>query len=106
RLLSGRMDNTFTSYKMDDRSYVSYIKREIHNRVARARFSAHKTGQIDIIVSELTSNIIKHAGGGELLVRISANEGSPVVELISIDNGPGMTDTARMLKDGVSTTYT
>lgn len=100
------MDNTFTSYKMEDRSYVSYIKREIHNRVTRARFGAHKIGQIDIIVSEMTSNIIKHAGGGELLVRVRTDDDSPVVEVISIDNGPGMTDTTRMLRDGVSTTRT
>ena len=64
------MDNAFTSYRMEERSYVSYIKREIHQQVARTRFSETQAGEIDIIVSELSSNIIKHAGSGELLFRV------------------------------------
>jgi anti-sigma regulatory factor (Ser/Thr protein kinase) len=101
------MANTFTSYKMEERSYVSYIKREIHNRVARARFAAHQGAQIDIIVSELASNIIKHAERGELLVRVEDHGAlSSTFEIISIDNGPGMADTTSMLKDGTSTTRT
>jgi anti-sigma regulatory factor (Ser/Thr protein kinase) len=101
------MDKSFTSYQIEERSYVSYIKREIHGQVARAKFNESKVGEIDIIVSEITSNLIKHAGKGELLFRILENGESDLqFEIISIDGGPGMTDTARMMKDGVSTTNT
>lgn len=101
------MANTFTSYKMEERSYVSYVKREIHNQVVRAHFSERQVGEIDIIVSELTSNLIKHAGQGELLVRVQdLDEATSRIEVVSIDNGPGIADTARMQKDGVSTTHT
>ena len=101
------MDKAFTSYRMEERSYVSYIKREIHQQVARAKFSETQAGEIDIIVSELSSNIIKHAGSGELLFRVGdEDEASSIFEIISIDNGPGIADTMRMLKDGVSTTRT
>ncbi|HEY9488685.1 MAG TPA: anti-sigma regulatory factor, partial [Chryseosolibacter sp.] len=64
------MDNTFTSYKIEERSYASYIKREIHNHVVRAHFPETLIAEIDIIVSELSTNIIKHAGSGELLFRV------------------------------------
>ena len=101
------MDNTFTSYKIEERSYASYIKREIHNHVVRAHFPETLIAEIDIIVSELSTNIIKHAGSGELLFRVqNTNDRAPVFEIVSIDNGPGIADTVRMLRDGVSTTHT
>lgn len=101
------MANTFTCYKMEERSYVSYIKREIHNWVARAHFTTQQAAKIDIVVAELASNVIKHAERGELLVRVqNVDESSSTFEIVSIDNGPGMADTASMSKDGMSTTRT
>ena len=101
------MARSFTSYRVEERSYVSYIKREIHNQVQRCKFSQIQAGKIDIIVSEMASNIIKHAGSGELLFRVDEfDELCSTFEIISIDNGPGIADTARMMRDGVSTTHT
>jgi anti-sigma regulatory factor (Ser/Thr protein kinase) len=100
------MGNAFTSHLIEDRSYVSYIKREIHSAAVRAKFSETKVGEIDIVVSEITSNLVKHAGSGELLYRIATTGTIPTLELISIDSGPGMADTAKMIKDGESTTQT
>ena len=101
------MDKAFVSYRMEERSFVSYIKREIHNQILRSEFTRTKAAEIDIIVSEITSNVIKHAGSGELLYRIEdVDNPSAKFEIISIDNGPGIADTARMMRDGVSTTHT
>jgi anti-sigma regulatory factor (Ser/Thr protein kinase) len=101
------MDKGFTSYRIEERSYVSYVKRDIHQQVARARFSEGQAGEIDIIVSEMASNIVKHAGSGELLFRLQdEDDKSSTLEIVSIDNGPGIADTVRMLRDGVSTTQT
>lgn len=100
------MDNHFTSYKIADRSYVAFVKREIHNKILQSHFSKVKMGQIDIVVSEMTSNLIKHPGQGELLYRLNDSKEGSVFEIISIDNGPGMNDVQRMMKDGVSTTNT
>lgn len=101
------MDKSFSSYHIEERSFVAYIKREIHNQVARSKFDETTAGKIDIIVSEITSNLVKHAGGGELLYRIlDVDENDSVFEILSIDKGPGIADTARMMKDGVSTTST
>jgi anti-sigma regulatory factor (Ser/Thr protein kinase) len=100
------MDNIlFTSYSIEDRSYVSFVKREIHNLV-KAEFSEKRTGEIDIVVSELASNIVKHARTGELLYRLSKENDEPLFEILSVDNGPGIEDVAHSMKDGVSTTNT
>jgi anti-sigma regulatory factor (Ser/Thr protein kinase) len=100
------MDNPFISYTIDDRSFVSFLKREIHNGVTAAQFTHKQVAEIDIIVSEITSNVVKHGGGGEVLFRINPALECDSFEIFCFDNGPGINDTARMLKDGISTTHT
>ncbi|MCW3075800.1 MAG: hypothetical protein JWO32_409 [Bacteroidetes bacterium] len=100
------MDNVlFKSYKVEERSYVSFIKREIHNLII-TDFKPKRTAEIDIVISEVTSNLIKHAGAGELLYRLSEEDEQPVFEIICIDKGPGIKDLKHAMKDGVSTSKT
>ena len=99
-------NNIFTSYIVEDRTYVSFVKREIHRNLSQSNFTKNRIAEIDIIVSELTSNVIKHAGGGEILYRICDHDGASTLELITIDHGPGMIDVQKMMKDGTSTTNT
>lgn len=96
---------THISFRADDRSYFSVLKKEIHSRVTEAGYSSKKVGEIDIIVSEMTSNLFKHAVDGEILFGLFDEE-DEYIEIISIDNGPGMVDPAKMVQDGVSTTNT
>ena len=85
------MDNfLFANYQIDDRSYLSFIKREIHNTLIAASFLPARIGEIDIVVSELTSNIIKHATAGELLYRMGVDDGNKFIEIMTLDNGPEM----------------
>ena len=101
------MGKSFSNYHIEERSIVSYIKREIHLETSRAGFGERKVAEIDLIVSEMTSNVIKHAGGGEVLYRIIRDPNNdPLFEILCIDKGPGMSDPARMMKDGVSTAGT
>lgn len=100
------MGKSFITYRIEDRSFVSYIKREIHLEVTRAHFAEKQVAAIDIIVSELTSNLIKHAGSGELLYRITGSEKGAAFEVLCIDKGPGMSDPEKMMVDGVSTSGT
>jgi anti-sigma regulatory factor (Ser/Thr protein kinase) len=101
------MDKPFTSYRVEERSFVSYLKREIHSEVSHARFSETRAGEIDIIVSELCSNLIKHVGNGEVLYRVfDVGEHDSRFEILCIDKGPGMMDVPRMMKDGMSTANT
>ena len=100
------VDATHVSYRADDRSYFSILKKEIHNRASEANFSLRKIGEIDIIVSEMTSNLNKHAADGEILLGHVKDDFQEYLEIISIDNGPGMSDPTKMLADGFSTTST
>lgn len=100
------MDNVFSSYKIDDRSYVAFIKREIHNLVTNAGFSQHRAAEVDIVVSELASNLIKYAEAGEFLYRLVETEGNKELQLYCFDNGIGIDNVERIVNDGFSTSNT
>jgi anti-sigma regulatory factor (Ser/Thr protein kinase) len=92
--------------KANDRSYFAILKKEVHSLAVAGGFSARKAGEIDIIVAEMVTNLVKHAGGGDLLVKLVEEDGIQGLEILSIDNGIGMTDVSRMVADGVSTKNT
>jgi anti-sigma regulatory factor (Ser/Thr protein kinase) len=66
-------------------------------------FDETERGKVAIIVTEAATNLLKHAGGGELIV--SGLERGPRggLELLALDRGPGMHDVGRCLSDGYST---
>lgn len=100
------VSRTHIAFKAEDRSYFAILKKEIHALAVEAGFSEKKLGEIDIIVAEVVSNLVKHAGGGQVLVKLIEEKEFQGIELISLDNGPGMTDVTRMVADGVSTKNT
>ena len=56
-----------------------------------------------IVATELTSNIIKHVGQGEIVVQTFDDADGTGVELLALDSGPGMADVSRSMEDGYST---
>lgn len=100
------VDATHTSFAASDRSYFSLIKKQIHRMAAEGGINPVRVNELDLIVAEMTSNLFKYSDDGEILVGVFANSGSPYIELISIDNGPGMINPAKMMQDGMSTTNT
>lgn len=100
------VNSIHVAFKADDRSYFAILKKDIHALAVSAGFNPGKVGEIDIVVAEIVSNLVKHAGGGQLLIKLVEQNNLQGIELISIDNGPGMTDVTRMVADGVSTKNT
>lgn len=94
------------SFDASDRSYLALLKKEIHQLIMSGGFSKKKVAEADIVVAEIASNLIKHAGGGEILARLFTEDDNVALELISIDNGPGIANPEKMLEDGVSTVNT
>lgn len=54
-------------------------------------------------VSELARNMLRYAGGGEVVVEIVTRGRENGVRLRFIDKGPGIADIALAMKDGFST---
>lgn len=94
------------SFNATDRSYMAVLKKDIHSLAASAGMPVKQLAEMDIVLAEMCSNLAKYAIGGEVLARIMTDERGQYIELLCIDNGPGMGDTARMIGDGISTTGT
>lgn len=63
---------------------------------------ADAVGRLAIVVTEASTNILRHAGQGQIVMRPFGN-GAPGVEVLAIDKGPGILDIARAMRDGFST---
>jgi anti-sigma regulatory factor (Ser/Thr protein kinase) len=61
-----------------------------------------RAGELAIVATELSTNLIKHAGKGKLLI----GAGQAHVDLVALDRGAGMTDVQRCLADGYSSAGT
>ena len=98
------MDNSYYQrFIADDRSYFSLIKKDIHGIAEGAGFALNRLYDIDLIIAELTSNLHKHStGGAEILVTLSAINGNSFLEIICMDNGPGIGNLSKVLEDGYS----
>lgn len=84
-------------------SSVGESRRVATDLAGRLGFTAARQSDVAIVTTELATNLLKHASGGELLVARSA---SGALDLLSIDRGPGITQLNEVLRDGYSTTGT
>jgi anti-sigma regulatory factor (Ser/Thr protein kinase) len=61
-------------------------------------------GRVGLVVTELATNILKHASKGHVLIRaLRDGENAGGIESIAIDRGPGISDINRCFEDGYST---
>lgn len=97
---------THTRFIASDRSYYAIIKKDAHSMAVSAGFDSKRIAEMDIVIAEMTSNLYKYANDGELLIGHFHNQQEEYLEIICIDNGPGVSEPGRMLSDGFSTTNT
>ena len=70
----------------------------------RAGLDEARKARLAIVVAEMATNLVKHAGaGGEMLINtIEASNGLGGVEVIAIDRGPGIANPQSVMEDRVS----
>ncbi|MCS0604398.1 SpoIIE family protein phosphatase [Streptomyces sp. LP11] len=67
---------------------------------------AETVGRMELCVTEMATNLLKHAHDGSLALRVARGGGRVAVECLSLDNGPGIQDLAGAMRDGTSGTGT
>ena len=99
--------NVTSARPVTEPSQVAEGRRLVLWLASSLEFSEERAGQAALIASELGTNLVKHARGGELLVRpLTTAEGeSTGLEILSLDKGPGMPEMSAR-RDGYSTTGT
>jgi anti-sigma regulatory factor (Ser/Thr protein kinase) len=81
--------------------------RQVASRLAtRLGFDATGAGRVALVATELATNIIKHGGGGEMLIGDYDAGRVGGVQLIALDKGQGIGNLARSFEDGYSSAGT
>ncbi|MBI3921255.1 MAG: ATP-binding protein [Armatimonadetes bacterium] len=84
-------------------SDVGAARRTAKGMAAEMGFDATASEEIALAVSELASNLVKHANGGDLVLT-PLPEGERVgIQVEAVDKGPGIPDVERVIADGFST---
>jgi anti-sigma regulatory factor (Ser/Thr protein kinase) len=84
-----------------DASGVGAARRAAVTLAGRIGCSESEGGKVALVATELATNLVRHGGGGELLLRpLAATTG---IEMVAIDRGPGMASVEEALRDGYST---
>jgi anti-sigma regulatory factor (Ser/Thr protein kinase) len=90
-------------FRVAEASAAAEAKRYAIGAARRLGFDEGGAGRMGIVVMELATNLYRHGGGGELLVRSVFCGQVPGMELLALDQGPGLRDSPTALRDGFST---
>src|SRR5580704_2149530 len=85
-----------------DGSAVGEARRDAQRIAEAAGLNTTDVGRAGVVATELANNLLRHGGGGELLLQALLH-GS--MELIALDRGRGM-DVQKCMRDGFSTSST
>jgi anti-sigma regulatory factor (Ser/Thr protein kinase) len=99
------MSSHYTAWPVSDPSHVSQIRRFASHLATDLGFNEIGTGKVALVVTEAATNILKHAGNGELLIRPLVPNGHPTsgLEVIALDKGSGIINLEAAMRDGYST---
>jgi anti-sigma regulatory factor (Ser/Thr protein kinase) len=89
--------------RVEHASEVAKARRAAADLSYRLHFDEATAGRLALVVTELATNLVKHGGGGEVVLREVAAAAQGAVEVVALDRGPGMANVARCLEDGYST---
>jgi anti-sigma regulatory factor (Ser/Thr protein kinase) len=92
---------THAAFPIDDASRIGEARRHAAQLCAERDWDEVQAGRLALIITELGTNLLRHATQGRLL--IAARGAFDDIEVISIDDGPGITNLTRAMEDGVST---
>jgi anti-sigma regulatory factor (Ser/Thr protein kinase) len=91
------------TFSIGDVSEVAPARRGIGSFASQLGFSTEDAGRAALVATEIGTNLVKHGGGGELIVK-QINDGTRRgIELLGLDKGAGMADVGKCLHDGYST---
>lgn len=88
---------------IDDRSHVGEGRRAAAELTRALGFDETAAGNVALAVTEAMTNIVKHAQRGKLVLRSLERGGIGGLEILALDQGPGIANMGVSLRDGHST---
>jgi anti-sigma regulatory factor (Ser/Thr protein kinase) len=86
-------------------SQPSAVRFAARDLAARLGFSEQDSYRAGLVATALSTNLVKHARGGEVLLRTTPGAASEL-EILAIDRGPGIANLSVSFEDGRSTAGT
>jgi anti-sigma regulatory factor (Ser/Thr protein kinase) len=88
---------------VDDPSQAGEVRRAATALAGRLGFDETGRGKVALVATEAATNLAKHAQNGRILL-LGIESGAAVgIDLLAVDDGPGIADVGRCLLDGYST---
>jgi anti-sigma regulatory factor (Ser/Thr protein kinase) len=87
---------------VSDASQISEARRVAAQLGRDIGMAEEKVARVMLVATEMATNLLKHGGGGEIVIERFADSDGTGLELIALDKGPGMANVARCLTDGFS----
>ncbi|HTW66562.1 MAG TPA: ATP-binding SpoIIE family protein phosphatase [Bryobacteraceae bacterium] len=96
---------TAVSIPIEETSRTAEARRTAREMALDLGMDESGAEHVALVATEVCTNLLKHAGGGQILLQTSAEEasGPPSLELLAMDQGPGMSNLESCLRDGYST---
>jgi anti-sigma regulatory factor (Ser/Thr protein kinase) len=94
------------SVGVNDQSGVAEARRAVTDLAQRMGFNETDKGKLALVATELSTNLVKHGSGGEILVGAYDDNASQGIEILALDKGAGMSNVAACLEDGYSSAGT
>jgi anti-sigma regulatory factor (Ser/Thr protein kinase) len=87
-------------------SDIAAARRVGQSMAQQQRFDDTRAGQLAIVITELATNMLKHAGEGRILLSYTYGGDACGIDVLGFDRGPGIGNLGAALRDGVSSAGT
>jgi anti-sigma regulatory factor (Ser/Thr protein kinase) len=90
-------------FRVSDPSQIGQVRRAAIAFASELGFGEVERGRVGIVATEAAANLIKHGGGGSMLLQALTGSAEVGLEVIAVDSGAGMVDVPHCTRDGFST---
>ena len=84
-------------------SDILTAQQTVRKIAAKVGFDDNNIEELEVVTSELVTNLVKHAGGGKLTITSLAADGRVGIQIESDDDGAGIANIEQAMTDGFST---
>lgn len=89
-------------HRLEDFLQISAIQLDAISMARAHGLDDEVTQRLGFVMTQLASNIIQHAVKGAMILRAVGETGTGCMEVLALDNGPGVTDMTRLMRDSSS----
>jgi anti-sigma regulatory factor (Ser/Thr protein kinase) len=95
-----------TRLDVEETSQIGAARRQASALGHAHALDTDAVGRLAIVVTEAATNLVRHGGGGMIVLRALHHGGGPAIEVLALDKGSGISNVDRAMEDGYSSAGT